>query len=79
MKVDISKCNIEIKRHAFLRALNRGIHPDFVEATIKGGKVKSFGKNYVKFTKYYKRFDIICVGQIIGNIIKIITIEKKRR
>ncbi len=79
MKIDISKCDIEIKRRAFLQALKRGIHPDFVEATIKGGKVKRFGKNYVKFIKAYKSVDIICVGQIVGDIIKIITIEKKRR
>lgn len=79
MRIDVSKCEIEIKRHAFLRALKRGIHPDFVEATIKGGKVKRFGKNYVKLIKTYKGFDIICVGHITGNMIKIITIEKKRR
>lgn len=79
MAIDITKCDIEIKRHAFLQALKRGIYPDFIEATIKGGKIKRFGKNYVKFIKSYKRFDVICIGQIIGNIIKIVTIEKRRR
>ncbi len=79
MEIDVGKCDIEIKRHAFLQALKRGIHPDFVEATIKGGKIKRFGKNYVKFIKSYKRFDVICMGQFMADKIKIITIEKRRK
>jgi len=47
-----------------------------VEATIKGGKIKRFGKNNVKFIKNYKNFTVICVGEIISNKIKILTIEK---
>lgn len=47
-----------------------------VEATIKSGKIKRFGKNNVKLIKEYKKFKIICVGEITGDKIKIITIEK---
>ena len=75
--MNISQYEIEIKRHAFIRAMQRGITPDMIEATIKGGSVKRFGKNNVKFIKRYKHFHVICVDEIIGNSIKIITIEKK--
>ena len=74
--MDITKYEIEIKRHAFIRAMERQITPDMVEATIKGGKIKQFGKNNIKFTKKYKKFTVICVGEIIGDKIKILTIEK---
>ena len=59
------------------RAMQRGVTPDMVEATIMGGKVKRYGKNYVKFIQGYKRFNVICVGEIAGMKIKIITIETK--
>jgi len=75
--MDISQYDIEIKRHAFIRAMERGITPDMIEATIKGGVVKKFGKNNVKFSKKYKHFTVICVDEIIGHTIKIFTIEKK--
>ena len=75
--VDRTKFDIEIKRHAFIRATQRGITPDMVEATIMGGKIKRYGKNYVKFIQTYKRFKVICVGEITGMKIKIITIETK--
>jgi len=75
--MNISQFDIEIKRHALIRAIKRGITPDMIEATIKGGKIKRFGKNNVKFIKRYKQFTVICVDEIIGHKIKIITIEKK--
>lgn len=71
--VNINDYEIEIKRHTFIRAMQRGISPDLIEATLRRGKQQQFGKNYIKFIKG----KIICIGQIIGNIIKIITIEKK--
>ena len=43
--MDLSKYDIEIKRHVFVRAMQRGIHPDLIEDTIKKGKMKRFGKN----------------------------------
>lgn len=76
--MDILKYEIEIKRHAFIRAMERGITPDMIEATIKSGKIQIFGKNNVKFTKKYKHFDVICVDEMSGNRIKIVTIERRR-
>lgn len=38
--MNISQYEIEIKRHAFIRAMERGITPEMREATIKGGTVK---------------------------------------
>jgi len=76
--MDLSQYEIEIKRHAFIRAMQRGVAPDMIEATLKGGKIKRFGKNNLKFYKEYKKFKVFCIGQIIGDKIKIITIQIKR-
>lgn len=75
--MDRTKYDIEIKRHAFIRAMQRGITPDMIEATLNGGKVQRFGKNNLKFQKEYKRCTVICVGEIAGVRIKILTIETK--
>jgi hypothetical protein len=77
ISMDISQYDIVIKRHAFVRAMQRGITPDMIEATINGGTIKRFGKNNVKFIKKYKQCTVICVDEIIGHRIKIVTIEKK--
>ena len=74
--MDVTKYDFQIKRHAFIRAMQRNVIPDMIEATLKGGKIKRFGKNNVKFYKEYKDFTVICVDEIIGNKIKIVTIEK---
>jgi hypothetical protein len=73
--MDITQYEIEIKRHAFIRAVERGVTPDMIETTLKGGKIERFGKNNLKFYKKYKRFTVVCVDQIIGTVIKIVTIE----
>jgi len=57
--------------------MKRGITPDMVEATLKGGKIKKFGKNNLKFYKKYKNFIVICVDQVVGTKIKIVTIERR--
>lgn len=75
--MDIAQYEIEIKRHAFIRAMQRGVTPGMIEATLKGGRIKRFGKNNVKFSKEYKKFTVICVDEIIGSKIKIVTIETK--
>ena len=75
--MDVANYDIEIKRHAFIRAMQRHITPDMIEATLKGGTIKRFGKHYVKFMKPYKRFTVVCVGEIMGTVIKILTIETK--
>lgn len=67
-----------ITRHAFLQARKRGIYPDMIEATIKGGKQRKFGKNLIKFSKRYKKGVVICVGEIVGDIVKIKTIEWRK-
>ena len=71
--MDVSKYKIEIKHHTFKRALQRKINPDLIENTIKTGKVTKQGKNYIKFIGK----NIICIGQISQDKIKIITIEKR--
>jgi len=71
------KYEIIITRHAFLRAVRRRIHPDLIEDTIQTGLMKKFGKNRVKFVKALKKMNIVCLDEIIGNIIKIVTITKK--
>ena len=75
--MDITQYDFEIKRHAFIRAMERGVTPDMIEATLKGGNLAKVGKNYVKLSKDYKKFKVICVGEVIGQKIKIITIETK--
>lgn len=75
--MDITQYEIEIKNHAFIRAVERGVTPDMIEATLKGGSIEYFGKNNVKFFKKYKRCTVICVDEIIGTKIKIVTIETK--
>ncbi len=77
ISMDISQYEIVIRRHALIRAMQRGITPDMIEATIKGGTLQRFGKNNVKFIKKYKHCTVICVDEIIGTRIKIITITKK--
>ncbi|MBI2530081.1 MAG: DUF4258 domain-containing protein [Candidatus Diapherotrites archaeon] len=69
---------IEITRHAYARATNRGISRGMVEATINGGRVKRFGKNRMKFVKEYRRGKVVCVDEIEGDCIRIVTIEWKR-
>jgi len=73
--MDRTQYEVEIKHHAFIKAMERGIHPDLIENCIKNGGIRRFGKNYVKFmTK-----SVICVGEVIGLKIKIITIERREK
>ncbi len=74
--MDISNYDLEIKHHAFRRALRRGFHPDEIEDTIVKGRMERYGKHGVKFVKSGSKRTIICVGQIIGTTIKIFTIEE---
>lgn len=74
--MDISQCDVEIKRHVFQRAMERGIHPDMIEGTLLKGKVKRFGKHGIKFIGKGSKRTIICVGELVGNRLKIITIEE---
>jgi hypothetical protein len=76
--MDITQYKFEIRRHAFIRAMERGVTPDMIEATLKNGEVVRFAKNSIKFRKTYKRFTVICVDEIIGDTIKIVTIETQK-
>jgi len=76
-KILLPNFEVQIKRHAFIRAYERKVTPDMIEATIKGGKIIKFGKNNIKFVKKYKRFTVICIDEICGQTIKIVTIETK--
>ena len=74
--MDLSQYDLVIKRHVFERAMQRGIHPDMIEDTLLKGKVKRFGKHGIKFINKGSKRAIICVGELIGNKLKIITIEE---
>ena len=74
---DRTQYDFIVKHHAFIRALQRRITPDMIEATLKGGTIQWFGKNCLKLSKQYRSGTIICVGEIVGTTIKILTIERK--
>ena len=73
--MDFSKFEFEIKRHAFARAMERGVTPDMIEATLLGGWVERHGKNNYKFCRDYSDFRVICVDRVEGEKIIIVTIE----
>ena len=73
--MDLSKYEVEIKRHAFIQASKRGIHPDLIEDALHKGKVEHYGKHGIKIVCKGRKRTIICVGQIIGTKLKIFTIE----
>ncbi len=74
--MDLSKYDVEIKRHVFVRAMERGIHPDLIEDTLQKGKVEKYGKHGVKFISKGPKRTVVCVGQIVGTKITIFTIEE---
>lgn len=74
--MDISKYDLEIKRHAFEQAMKRGINPDLIEDCLLKGKLERFGKHGVKFVNKGTKKTIICVGELIGNKLKVFTIEE---
>ena len=66
-------------RHALKRAFGRRIDPDLVEDTISTGKMLRFGKNRVKIFKRFRDKEIICIDEIRGHIIKIVSIASRVR
>ena len=69
---------IFIKTHAIKRAREREIaYPDHVYKVLKTGKVERFGKNGIRFISKSKRGSVICVGEDLGQIIIIKTIERE--
>lgn len=74
--MDLSKYYVVIKRHVFERAMQRGIHPDLIEDTLLKGKIKRFGKHGIKFISKGSKRTVICIGELVGSKLKIITIEE---
>src|SRR4030042_1971442 len=58
--MDIRGYDVVIKRHAFVRAMERGITPDMIDAAIRSGRVERFGKRNVRFGKEDKDLDVVC-------------------
>ena len=76
-EVYFDKKPILIKTHAIIRARERNIaYPNHVYAVLKTGKITRFGKNGIKFVKKSKKGSIVCVGEDLGQIIIIKTIER---
>jgi len=69
---------VKLSRHAIIRARQRNITADVIQATINGGKVNLFGKNLVRFSKKYKNKFLVCIGEDLGQIILIKTIAWKK-
>jgi len=63
--------------HAIKRARQRQIaFPDQVYYTIKTGKARRFGENYIRFTKRTPNGSIVRIGEFAGQQILIKTVEK---
>ncbi len=68
---------VMIKVHAIRRAEERRIsYPSHVYTAVKTGKAERFGKHGIKFISKSKKGSIICIGEDIGNMIIIKTIER---
>mgnify|MGYP001610060664 CR=1 FL=1 len=74
--MDIARYVIEITHHAYLQALERGIHPDLIEEALLKGEKRRYAKHGIKIINKGAKRTIICVGQIISTTIKIFTIEE---
>mgnify|MGYP001602562135 CR=1 FL=1 len=77
-EVYFNKRQILIKPHAIKRAREWEIaFPDHVYKVLRTGKLERFGKNGVRFVgKKSKKGRVICVGEDLGQIIIIKTIER---
>jgi len=64
---------VEISMHANIQAHERGIDAELVDSTIHCGKIIRFAKNHLKFVGN----KAICIDDIRGNTITIVTIVKK--
>ena len=71
----LKKENLKIilSRHALIRAMQRGIHPELIEDTIKTGKFKK-RKGITIIEKNFKEKIIKCVAKKENEYLKIITI-----
>lgn len=78
ISLDITKFEIELRNHVFIRADERNIDLEFIYTTIKSGKIKRFGKNNLRFEKKFKHFELVCIGQIRGIRLTVLTVYKKQ-
>ena len=78
MELIIRKENylVVFTRHAMIRARQRRIPPEMIKECIKTGEMIRFGRNRIKFRKSFRQYAIVCVDEIAGNEINIVTIEK---
>lgn len=68
---------IVLTDHAIRRAFEREIaYPEQVYNVLRMGKVVKFGRRNLKFVKRSKKGSIICVGEEVGDLIVIKTIER---
>ncbi len=68
---------IVITRHAIESARMRGIfYPDQIYEIIRNGKLRRFGKHFLKFTKRGKIGSAICICEEVGNKIIVKTVER---
>lgn len=75
--MDRTRYDIDVKRHVFIRATQRGVTPDRIEEVLMSGRLERIGNDRVRFVKEGKKRDIICVGEVRGLRIVIFTIETK--
>ncbi len=76
--MDFTKFEFEIKRHALIRSMERGVTPDMIEAALCGGRIVRHSRNCYKFIRQYEDFTVVCVDKVEGEKIIIVTIEVKK-
>ena len=75
--MDISKYELNITKHAFVKIDERNIDLYLIYKTLYNGKIKRLGKHGIKFILTGNKSTIITVGHIIGLNIKIFTVGEK--
>ncbi len=66
--------NVLLSKHAMIRAKQRNIaYPDQIFIILQTGKQTCFGKRYVRF----ENNSIICIGEMVNEVIIIKTVERK--
>lgn len=75
--MDIFQMEIDLSRHALDRANERDVDISLIKNCVRCGKMEVIGKDYLRFTKKFKKRTIICIAQIKKEHITIITVEEK--
>ncbi len=74
-RFDVERYSIIVTRHAMVRAFERCVDAELVLRIVKHGSIERFGKHGIRFIRNGKR-TLICVGEIHGEAIKILTVEE---